>query len=320
MRWMIFPLIIIDQSVQCTNSERSHQLSMYLPNKSSTFHGEPSSNMAYSARFQSNTSQSSYNRPVQFNPSEQLSSQRPSSPTCLVPSSFQNSTRTSIDFSSFKNTSIAANSTIVGTSSNTAYVTVNTSPAFSSNAIRNTYLPHQNVPDMIYSPLTKHFFWNTHFFHSQAKSTLENLYPNPPGNISEKKIYNSTFSTNSKITEMLSSNCSDINSDSDSLDVSDNGIDSSNVLSKKQGTDAISSNLEVKKRNPYSIEELLKKPEKRLQRIESLSQQTSIVVHEENFSPSAEASSGIEVQDHMQHKIEKGKSTRNNQITIEVCD
>lgn len=290
---------------------------MCLPNKSTTLYGESSSNASYNAQFHSNTISSAYNRPVHHNSPEEYSTQRSSTPTFLVPSTFSTSTRNSIDLTSLKHASITASSTVVGTSvsTNSSYFTVNNSPSFSSAAIRNTYIPHQNVPDMIYSPLTKHFFWNTNFFHSQPRPTHESLSSHHLSNISARN--NSTsFSINSKITD--SSNCSDVNSDSDSLDVDDYGNESTaNVLQKKQETDTISSTQEVKKRNPYSIEELLKKPEKRLRHIESASFEPSIIVNDDSLRPSPQAVS--EIKDN-EPDTESPKSSRNSQIAIEVYD
>lgn len=109
-----------------------------------------------------------------------------------------------------------------------------------------------------------------------------------------------------------------MNSDSDSLDVDDYGNESTaNVLQKKQETETISSTPEVKKRNPYSIEELLKKPEKRLRHIESASFEPSIIVNDDSLRPSPKAVS--EKKDN-EPDTESPKSSRNSQIAIEVYD
>lgn len=319
----MFSVISTEHTAQYTNNDKNEQLSMYLSNKTTHLFGESSSNTSYNTTFHSNTTQSAYTRAAQYNSTEPYSSQSSSTPTFLVPSSFSNSTRSSMDLSSFKHASITASSTVVGTSvnTNTAYFAVNTSPSLSSTAIRNTYIPHQHVPDMIYSPLTKHFFWNTNFFHSQPRSAHENSSSQSLGNVSTVKSNSSAFPIESRITDILSSNCSDANSDSDSLDVSDYGNDSpANILRKRQGSETISSIPEVKKRNPYSIEELLKKPEKRLPHIESVSFQSSIIVNDDSPEPSPKAASVTKGNDNLKQDIENAKTPRSNQFTIEVCD
>lgn len=110
--------------------------------------------------------------------------------------------------------------------------------------------------------------------------------------------------------------CSEQNSDSDSLDVSDGNItpsaSSMHLSSPSKGTVSAG-----KKRNPYSIEELLKKPEKRIRLIEPVAFHPPILIHDRSHSKSPEVHVDIDPNEHVCSDLDNNNKSN---ISIEVCD
>lgn len=149
-----------------------------------------------------------------------------------------------------------------------------------------------------YPQISKHWLWNSNFFYPSSRSVHDGFLPYSP-NFSG--IFNSSRTTSLDIlskTIDLSQHSSEANSD-DSLDNNDNGKRSpSNRSSAKDGH---------KKKNPYSIEELLKKPEKRIKLDSGATAfHPSILIHD-NTAIGQEEISG------------DGKYEKSN-IPIEVCE
>lgn len=124
----------------------------------------------------------------------------------------------------------------------------NTKPHIADFTVSNNY--HQNICASHYNQMRQHLFWNTNLFYPQVRSINNSLlsYPAALGHIFDDKHLEPGYPKKQiKPYEVSSSsNCSDMNSDNDSID----------VIEQEKNTS--------KKRNPYSIEELLKKPVKKI--------------------------------------------------------
>lgn len=248
---------------------------------------DSSPEISHNSRFLSNNTQPNYSHHMQFLSSQHFSA-RPSQSTNLLSHSLSSTSKSSMDLSSIKNVSIPAGSSRVN--NNNLYLSLNTSTTTLSmpSTLSTAYLPHQNIPETSYSQLSKHLIWNTNLFYTQKSCSNDGLlsYPGTFENILNQKLCDKSYIKN-KNDPSFSSNCSDVNSD-DSIDVSD-----------RDKEIQISEN--PKKRNPYSIEELLKKPEKRIRRTIQMPPNEST----NNFI-------------HRGAEISEGNIS--NQISIEVCD
>lgn len=240
------------------------------------------------------------------------------------------------------NSALSANSNYLSIASTTATAT-------QSNAHSSNYLPNQNVPATPYTPLSKHWLWNSSLFYQRSLHDGFLPYPSHLGQFFGNKLRDSALHmtasnssnelhTTKNVDISTSSYCSDLNSDSDSLDVSDHEKVSPALLSmvnqKKRASNADTnhgtppnSNAPSKKRNPYSIEELLKKPEKtKMRRIEPISFQPSIIIHNDDNSKASSPSNAGTVSDtndsfiHSDIDDNKNINNNNNHITIEVCE
>lgn len=251
-----------------------------------------------------------------------------------------------IDLAAFKHSSLPMNSSSVN--ANNPYLSIATTPSSASppTQLTSNSLPNQNIPATPYTPLSKHWLWNSSLFYPQTRSIHDSgflPYPSALGTFFGNKIRESaalhtpmTNQTPNELTKSVdlssSSYCSDVNSDSDSLDVSDGKLSptlhQSATLKRASDANGTTSNTTAKKRNPYSIEELLKKPEKKMRRIEPISFQPSILIHNENvpkstasppLAPIADAINDNE--SFLSSDLDDSKSiNNNNHITIEVCD
>lgn len=232
---------------------------------------EDSSEIHHNTRFLSNNSQPSYSHHMQFLPTQHFSTRPSLSPITSMSSPSKNS----IDSSSFKNVSLPASTSRF----NNLYLSLNTtSTTLSMPSTLSTV--YQDIPESSYSQLSKHLFWNTNLFNTYSSTKTYSNTNDDMLSYSVAKLCDQTNSE-SKIDHSFSSNCSDVNSD-DSIDVSEN--DAKNA---------------TKKRNPYSIEELLKKPEKKIRHTVQSPRNDPIT----NFTRS-----GTEVEGNI------------NKISIEVCD
>lgn len=150
-----------------------------------------------------------------------------------------------------------------------------------------------------YPQIPKHWLWNSNFFYPTSRSVHDGFLPYSSH---FSGIFNATRTTSLDLlskTIDLSQHSSEANSD-DSLDNNDNGKRSpSTHSSSKDGH---------KKKNPYSIEELLKKPEKRIKLDSGATAfHPSILIHDNTAIGHCEEISGDE-------KYEKSN------IPIEVCE
>lgn len=143
----------------------------------------------------------------------------------------------------------------------------------------------------------KHWLWNSNLFYPQSRSIHDGFLPYSSqlsgffaNKSRELRAPHESAIALKTIDLSSSSYCSDANSDSDSLDVSDEKFSPNlSPLSPPRAThrhsrapDSIATSPTAtntaKKRNPYSIEELLKKPEKRM-RTEPIAFHPSILIH-----------------------------------------
>lgn len=309
--------------------EKSRSSSLYLSSNKTSIYGE-AENGIYNARYVSNNTPPIYNSDVQIHSTLQFSSRRASIPSKFLPT-FSNLTKESIDLSSLKasSTSTTNSSTIVASvNASGRYLSVDPpTPSFSSSSKTNSYLHNQNIPVTSHHPLCNHILWNSNLFYSQSRSVNEVLstYPTTIRNIFDQKIDNVGLPITSKDTDVVSASiCSDVNSDCDSLDIIIDDKESSPIISRKiTQTDTFSSSQSNMKRNPYSIEELLKKPEKKLRRLNSFSLQQSIIASNDNLSDSLPMTNNTIANTQaclIQNNINSTKQTNSNRITIEVCD
>ncbi|XP_037046001.1 paired box pox-neuro protein [Bradysia coprophila] len=164
--------------------------------------------------------------------------------------------------------------------------------------VKPTPLSSPDIPSN-YPQIPKHWLWNSNFFYPTSRSIHDGFLPYS-SNFSG--IFNASRATSLDLltkTIDLSQHSSEANSD-DSLDNNDNGKRSpSTHPSSKDGH---------KKKNPYSIEELLKKPEKRIKLDSGATAfHPSILIHDT-------ATVGHCEEIHVDGKYEKSN------IPIEVCE
>lgn len=203
---------------------------------------------------------------------------------------------------------------------------------------------NQNISPVsaAYGQLPKHWLWNANLFYP-PNGMRGGLHDNGAAGFLP---YSSSFSgifASSKIkaplhspvssfplrssssTVDLSSQrscCSDPNSDSDSLDISDGQITPSAATAMHLSPEkAATMGGTGKKRNPYSIEELLKKPEKRMRLIEPIAFHPPILIHDHR-SQSKSPDLHVDIDDDEPLHTTTNEIDINNKgnITIEVCD
>lgn len=237
------------------NHDKTTPFNMYLsPNKpSAMIYGDSVSNVH--SHISPNSTQSSCVRPIQFYSTQQMStSSRSSSSTNSIPFSIS---RNAIDF---KYGALPINSSINISAYNTSSHSSKLSPAPTSisSATSYSFLPPQTNMNVM---IKRQNMWNSNILHSPAISVNEGVSPYYPPfeKFFESKAQNSNFLKDAKFIDS-SSNCSDVNSDTDSFDISDHEKETTNIQRENQVIDKNDSLSPAKKRNPYSIEELLKKP------------------------------------------------------------
>lgn len=354
-------MLFTDQNLQegpanAKNPSPSAYLSSPTKSSSTPAYGDIPASAGYNTRFTPISNTSVNNRPMQSHTALPFPSRR-SSPATMnllqatsIPMNVS-STPNAAHMSSFKQSPLSMGSAL---NANSNYVSIasTVATATQSNAHSSNYLPNQNVPATPYTPLSKHWLWNSSLFYQQSRSLHDGFlpYPSQLGQFFGNKLRDSALhmaasnsvndtghSKNADIS--ASSYCSDLNSDSDSLDVSDHEKVSpallamasqkqrpTNVNTASAGTMPLSS-APAKKRNPYSIEELLKKPEKKLRLVEPISFQPSIIIHNDESSKASSPSNAGTISDtndsFIHSDIDDNKNlnnNNNNHITIEVCD
>lgn len=293
-------------SAQVVNNTREPNASI----SKSTTPAFSESSFHRSASFLSSLNQSEYTISTQFLPTQHIPSRSPTS-SFILSKSFPHSTKNPTNnWSSFKNTTISSSSPIpdIKINNNLCFTASTCSSTVSSSTVSDSY-SRQNASIPSYNHL-RPFAWNTNLFYPQQRSLGEGLlsYPTTFGNLLDNKIHSETSRNSTKISTnevSSSSNCSELNSDSESIDVSDQDKDLSSI-------DSISTS---KKRNPYSIEELLKKPDK-IKRHTGASGATfkhSIILKKDKLSITT-------IPDGNRDTFICSRDSKNNQFTIEVYD
>lgn len=340
--------------MQETNAKNASPSAYLSPTKPSTpVYADMPASAAYNSRFTPISNVSVNSRPMQPHATLPFQSRRTSPAMNVLQSSpvalnASNTPNTAAHMASFKQSALSINSPL---NANANYLSMASTTATStqSNAHSSNYLPNQNVPATPYTPLSKHWLWNSSLFYQQSRSLHDGFLPYPShlgqffGNkLRDTELHmtasNSSNEAHTKNVDIsTSSYCSDLNSDSDSLDISDHEKVSPSLMAtvsqKLQRTPTIDttagntlpiSNAPAKKRNPYSIEELLKKPEKKMRRMEPISFQPSIIIHNDESSKTSSPSNAGTVSDtndsFIHSDIDDNKNLNNNHITIEVCD
>lgn len=350
--------VTTEHNMQESNGTKHHQQSQYIsPSKATNYTDvqQPSSAASYHPRFTSTTTAAT--RPAQSHSTLPFPSRRTSPSMNLLQSvafsmnSPNSSGNPHIDLAAFKHSAaLPMNTSSSGANANNAYLSIGANPSSVSLSPTNN-LPNQNLPTTPYTPLSKHWLWNSSLFYPQTRAMHDTgflPYPSSLGTFFGNKIRsaamhtpitNQTPNEHTKSVDLSSSSyCSDINSDSDSLDVSDGKVSptlnqSTNLkrtlLAAVDANESNAGNTTAKKRNPYSIEELLKKPEKKMRRIEPISFQPSIIIHNNENLPKPSSSPTQPAVDaindtndtFLSSDLDDSKSiNNNNHITIEVCD
>lgn len=178
------------------------------------------------------------------------------------------------------------------------------------------YSTNQNIPAIPY----KHKLWN---LSSKRLSSSFLPYPTPSRNFLGDKFHDSALQINDinsngtiKNVDILSSSyCS--NSDSDLLYGS--GYEKVSTTNQVHRVVPSTTNLLAKKRNPYSIEELLKKPDIKTRHIEQLSFQPSVIVSNDDNTNNLQSALD-EPSLHSDIDDSKCKNNNNNHFTIDVSD
>lgn len=241
-------------------------------NARSSIFVEPISSITYNSRLMSDPAAAIYNRDVQILSTLKFSS-RHSPPTSLLPSSLLSSQ----DMSSVKKVLSSTENeqpnitTIDGEGTYLPFISSNSTPAMSCNT-SNSFVSNREISSLPYSSLCKHFLFNTSLICTQSLPVSETLSSctTVMENIFGQKIRESVFSSNiinNKICSELNNEC--LNNDNNTLDISITKSQSSKII----GTESFSSVDKATKRNPYSIDELLKKPEKKIRSTEPFAYQ-----------------------------------------------
>lgn len=192
----------------------------------------------------------------------------------------------------------------------------------------------------------KHWLWNSNLFYPQSRTIHDGFLPyssHLSGFFANKsrdlRAPHESVAAMKTIDLSSSSYCSDANSDSDSLDVSDDKFSpNSSPLSPPRAmhrqtrahdsmaTSPTATNT-AKKRNPYSIEELLKKPEKRM-RTEPIAFHPSILIHNVEHGNVVQRpgdallrrQSSVDNMCKTEINEMDSKNNNNSNLKIEVCD
>lgn len=230
---------------------------MYLPYKKSTIYDESIPNLSYTAL----TSNSSiFNSDVQIHSTLELST----SQTC-------NQSVSGIEYPTFGHSAYFTKNSpkIVATVSET-YLPLEPSGSSFSIASNNsrTYPARQEISALSYESFENHFLWNTSLFCSQSRPMNSGL----PNNT----ILDNIFNRNKYDTISADLNNISTNSNDDKNSVNRNYHNKNLSTSFYKTTINDTSCLAIK-RNPYSIEEILKKPERK-----SLCTETINLNHQKN--------------------------------------
>lgn len=267
-------------------------------NVPSSSYEEPRTNFSYNARFLSEPSL--YNGDLQIHSTLQLSSRCISSPKNIRMPNISN-----IDLSPTSQTASFIESTpAIMTSVNGAILPINSTDPSISNAINTTYMSHQDVSAISYGHFGKHFLLNASLFCSQSKSLTENFSPYTTFfNVADPKAQNSLSEGNINYQELHFKNSPVFKDDC-------------NI--RKQSYDSIQV---TKKLNPYSIEELLKKPEKKTINFQPIKFHKTQIISNDLADPKK----SIDIQSDSivclnSIDLNETQNLKNNRITIEVCD
>lgn len=206
----------------------------------------------------------------------------------------------------------------VGSNANPNYLSIASTMSTTTQprTFSSPYSTNQNIPAIPYTQPSKHKLWNSS---SKRLSNSFLPYPTPSRNSFADKFRDSALQisdinsngTIKNIDILSSSYCSD----SDLLDVS--GYEKVSTTNQVHRVVPSTTNSLAKKRNPYSIEELLKKPDIKTRRIEQLSFQPSVIVSNDDNTNNLQPPLNTVVSNTNESKC---KNNNNNHVTIEVSD
>lgn len=216
---------------------------MYSSYKKSTIFEQSSPNISYAAL---TPNPSIFNSDVQVHSTLELSS----SQTC-------NQSLSSVEYPTLSHSAyFTKNSPKIVTTVSETYLPLEPSGSpfsISSNNLK-TYPARQDISALSYGSFENHFLWNTRLFCSQSHPMNQGLPTYPILD----NIFN--LSRYDKIPADIHRNISTITND-DKNSVNHN---TPTTLHKITFNNNLNSNCSTIKRNPYSIEEILRKPEKKL--------------------------------------------------------
>lgn len=273
----------------------------------SAFFGEHLSNISYNSRILPEHSAPFYNHDVQIRSTLKFSSRRTSPNKSLNPS-YNNDTEINCS-----NSPGNRSTTVSDLHIHRPYI-----PPYQTNSKQNPLFNttgHEDLPTLQYGSMSNHFLWNSNIFCSQTHPLGDSLssYTTVVDGLFGKKLHENKCSNDSNSKNNLHSSLviHDIEKNECGNDViMNNEKQNSQNYSPKKDTDVFFSKQISKKRNPYSIEELLKKPDKKGCFIESFNLHEDFSFQNDRLIESKHGSNNT-------HKF---KNTERNQISVEICD
>lgn len=233
-------------------TERQATASMYLPYKKSTIFEEPSPNISYTAF---TPTASLFNSDVKIHSTLELSSSQKCNQ--LLPS---------MEYPSLSHSAyFTKNSPKIVTTVSETYLPLEPSGSMFSISTNSskTLSTRQEMSALSHGSFENHFLWNTSLFCSQ-----NSLNPGKPTNTIIDDIFNSEFEKSS--TDLRKNMSSNSNDDETSIKHNNHSKILSTSFYKATLNEGLNSNCSTMKRNPYSIEEILKKPDKKTDHSENI--------------------------------------------------
>lgn len=277
----------------------------------SAFIGEHLSNISYNSRILPDPATPFYNHDVQIRSTLKFSSRR-TSPNKSLNSSYSSDTE-KIRPTSPNNRTTAVSDLHI----HRPYLTPNqTNNNFKQNTMVNmSSTATEDVPFLQYGSMSNHFLWNSNIFCSQTNPVGETLssYTTVVEGLFGKKLHEPKISNDNDPEHNLYASLvvNDIEKNECVNDVVlKNENQNSQNESQKSVNDGFFPKHHMKKRNPYSIEELLKKPEKKCCLFESFTFQNEHTLNTDRLIESMRES----------NIMQNYKRTENNQIPVEICD
>lgn len=172
-----------------------------------------------------------------------------------------------------------------------------------------------DAPTLSYESFEKHFLWNTSLFHSTTRPMNERMLSHSKlDNIFIRQNYGNISAETNKISNIANDNEEFVNQESHSIDMSKTTLNDNPDDYQHSKSIAI-------KRNPYSIEEILKKPEKKMRYVEPFVHNHQVVKHFENVHGTIQSIAvNSETTECFNHTAESDLINRKGRIRLKVYD